>query len=63
MKNFFTNIWEGLVNIYNIYSNFVHSIFPGQLGNLVVGVIDILVVGAIVIYIGKIAFTSKNGEN
>lgn len=59
MKQFFIGIWEVLVKYYTIYNDFIHSIFKDQVGDLVVGLIDIFVVVGIVLLIGRYAFEPK----
>lgn len=60
MKEFFMNIWAKCVELYMMYSDFVHSILKDQLGDLAVYVINIAVVSAIVIVIARMAFGTKN---
>ena len=62
MSEFFNNLWTSLVNIYGMYSDFVHSIFPSQLGDLVVYLLDIVIVIAIVKIVASFAFTTKGGD-
>lgn len=63
MKQFFVGLWEAIVKYYMIYNDFIHSIFKDQLGDLVVGLIDITVAVLIVLSIGRFAFTAKEGTN
>ena len=60
MKDFFINIWAKCVEFYGMYSDFIHSILPRELGDLAEYVLDIAIVAAIVLAIGKIAFSSNN---
>lgn len=60
MKEFFVGIWSKIVQLYTMYTDFVHSILKDQLGDLAIYVINIAVVSALVIFIAKIAFSSKN---
>ncbi len=62
MKDSFSNIWDSLVKIYTSYSDFVHSIIPGQLGDLVVFILNLIVVCIIVKIIASVAFGTK-GDN
>lgn len=62
MKKVFSDIWEGILKYYMIYSNFVHSIFPAELGDLVVFLIDMVVAVGIVFLVAKSAFGSKTGS-
>ena len=59
MKEFFTGIWDQLVSWYGIYFDFVHSIFPGQLGDYIVYLIDLAVVVLIVWLVAKAAFRTR----
>lgn len=63
MKEFFTDLWAKICEIYMYYSDFVHSIFPRELGDLVEYVIDIAVACLIVKLIADFAFKTKTGEN
>ena len=63
IKNFFVKIWEYICEGYKIYDGFIHSLFPDQLGDLVVGVINIGVAVLIVVILTKAAFTTRSGEN
>ncbi len=62
MEKFFSNIWDTLVNIYTSYSDFVHSILPGQLGDLVVFVLNLIVVCIIIKIVASVAFGTKGGN-
>ena len=62
MLNIFKGLWEAIVNIYMMYSDFIHSIFPAELGNLVEGCIDIAVAVLVVKLVSDAAFKTKSGE-
>ena len=59
MKEFFTNIWEQIVSAYWAYFDFVHSIFPDQLGDYIVYLIDLAVAVLVVWLIARAAFSTK----
>ena len=59
MKEFFMELWSTIVNYYMIYSDFIHSIFRAQVGDLVEGLIDLGVVVAIVLAVARFAFASR----
>ena len=56
------SIGAAIVNYYNIYSDFIHSIFKDQLGDLVEYVLDIAIAVIIVKAIAGIAFKTP-GDN
>ena len=56
---FMKTIWEEIVKYYTVYSDFIHSIFPSQLGDLVVYLIDIVVIVLIIKMIASLAFGNK----
>jgi len=60
MKEFLSNIWIKCVEYYSIYSDFIHSIFPKELGDLIEGVLDIAIVCIIVKLISTLAFGTRN---
>ena len=63
MEQIFNDIWSAIVKYYTIYSDFIHSILPGQLGDLAEGLIDIVIVIAIIKIISTFAFGTKGGNN
>ncbi len=48
IKDFFANIWYGIVNIWEAYQEFIYGIFPGQMGDLISFVILAIVIILIV---------------
>lgn len=62
MKDFFSNIWTEIVKLYGMYSSFVHSILPAELGDLAEAVIDIAIACLIVKMVADIAFKTKSEE-
>ncbi len=60
MGEFFNNIWVTICEWYQAYSAFIHSFFPSQLGDLVEGIIDIVVACLIIKLLASIAFGTKN---
>ena len=60
MRDIFANIWKDLIGFYNAYSEFVHSILPGGLGDYIIALIDLGVVVLIVWMIARVAFKTKN---
>ena len=56
---FFTNLWAKLVELYAMYSDFVHSIFPDKLGDYFVYLIDLAVIVLIVWLVAKAAFRTR----
>ncbi len=56
---FLEEIWATICKYYVMYSDFVHSIFPGQLGDLVEGLIDMVVAIAVVKIIWSTTFSNK----
>ncbi len=48
----FISLWEGIVNLYEGTIEFVYGIFPGQLGDLVLALIGVVVLVFIVKAIG-----------
>jgi hypothetical protein len=59
LMNVFTDIWEVIVKYYTLYSEMIHSVFPSQLGDLVEGILDIIIVCAIIKIIADAAFKTK----
>ena len=59
VSNFFVSIWEKLVSYYNIYFDYVHSIFPDKLGDFVVYFVNLAVIVLIVWLVAKAAFRTK----
>ena len=60
MAEVFNNIWITVCEWYQSYSSFIHSIFPSQLGDLVEGVFDIVVVCIVIKLLASIGFGTKN---
>lgn len=60
MKEFFKGLWEQLVSIYAAYYEFIHSIFPDQLGDYIVYLIDLTVIILVVWLLARIAFQTKS---
>lgn len=54
------DIWVKMCEIYVAYSSFIHSIFPKELGDLVEGILDIVVVCLIIKGLATLAFGTKN---
>lgn len=61
--NIFTEIWASLVKFYGMYSDFIHSILPAELGDLLEAVLDIIVACLIVKFIADAAFRTRGGSN
>lgn len=57
------DIWAQLVVIYGYYSGFIHSILPGQLGDLLEYCLDIAIACLIVKSIAGAAFHTRGGNN
>lgn len=60
MKEFFASVWAKCVEWYGMYSDFIHSILPREVGDLAEYVLDIAIVAGIVFAIGRIAFSTNN---
>ena len=52
--------WVHICEWYHMYSSFIHSIFPSQLGDLVEGVLDIAVACLLIKTLSSVAFGTKN---
>lgn len=63
MKQFFQDLWLKICELYSMYSGFIHSIFPSQLGDLVEYILDIAVACLIIKLVAGAAFHTKTGEN
>lgn len=53
-------IWTAIVKGYILYSDMIHSVLPGQLGDLAEGILDIIIVAAIIKIIASFAFGTKS---
>lgn len=62
MKNVLLEIWTEIVKLYTMYSDFIHSILPAELGDLAEAVLDIAIACLIVKAIASVAFKTKSGE-
>ncbi len=60
MADVFNNIWVTICEWYQSYSSLIHSVFPSQLGDLVEGILDIVVVCLLIKIIASVAFGTKN---
>ena len=60
MKEFFKGLWEQMASLYAAYFEFVHSIFPDQLGDYIVYLIDLTVIILVVWLLAKLAFQTKS---
>lgn len=54
------DLWAHICEWYQMYSGFIHSIFPSQLGDLVEGVLDIAVACLVIKVVSSVAFGTKN---
>lgn len=56
------DLWAKICELYMMYSDFIHSIFARELGDLVEYVLDIVVVCLIIKVIAGAAFHTKGGN-
>ena len=57
---FIKQIFEFIVKLYTIYSDFIHSIFRDELGDFVIFLINIAVIIAVVKVVASVAFQTKS---
>lgn len=62
MLSLVNELWDTIVSCYHLYSGFIHSIFPSATGDLVEGLLDIIVAVFIVKMLSDFAFTTKTKE-
>lgn len=54
------NIGEFIASIYAAYAEFIHAIFPNELGDFAEYIIDIVVAVIIVKLVSSVAFRTKS---
>ncbi len=59
MKKIFTEFWSECVKLYGYYSDYIHYIFPRELGDLVEYVLDIAIACLIIKIVADVAFKTK----
>lgn len=54
--DFFNKLWSILINYYNLYSNFIHQMFPNEAGDFVLIIINVIIFVLVIKLLSGAAF-------